>query len=172
MDNGEYAVYLEGRNDDTTVIDAINNWWGVTDSALIEEMVFHHNDSLPFPTVDFVPCAASPFDISDTSIVDVIEYSKDVLPKGFVLGQNYPNPFNPFTTIEINLPRRSHVDLAVYNVIGQKVAQLIDGERAAGNFSITWEGLDSHGQPTAAGIYFYRLRAGDFIDTKKMILLK
>lgn len=172
LNNGEYAIYLEGRNDDTTVIDAVNNWWGVTDSAAIEDIVYHNHDNSTFPIVDYVPFAEGLFDIDDTSIVDVIDYNQDALPTNFSLRQNYPNPFNPFTTIEVNLPRRSYVDLAVYNVIGQKVTQLISGERAAGHYQIIWQGLDSHGQQTAAGMYFYRLRAGDFIDTKKMILLK
>ena len=84
-----------------------------------------------------------------------------------VLVGNYPNPFNPATEISFSLPSASHVKLEVFNVMGQKVATLVDGQFEAGEHVVRWDGSDA-----ASGVYFYRLQAGDFVDTKKMMLLK
>jgi len=88
-------------------------------------------------------------------------------PVGFTLGQNYPNPFNPATTIDYSLPVRSHVKLSVYNVLGQQVALLVNETRDAGNYNITFDaaGLES-------GVYLYKLEAGDYSRTEKMLLVK
>ena len=85
----------------------------------------------------------------------------------YSLSDNYPNPFNPTTTIAYSLPRESHVVLSVYNSIGQLVRQLINEDRPAGNyrFNFNASGLSS-------GVYFYRLKAGDFISVKKLVLMK
>jgi hypothetical protein len=91
----------------------------------------------------------------------------DALPKSFGLLQNYPNPFNPTTSIEYALPRGGHVALKVYNVLGGEVATLVDGEQGAGTFKTTW---DASGLPS--GVYFYRLTAGEHVQTRKMVLMK
>ncbi|HKB87708.1 MAG TPA: T9SS type A sorting domain-containing protein [Ignavibacteriaceae bacterium] len=83
------------------------------------------------------------------------------------LDQNYPNPFNPTTKIEYRIPERSPVKLVVYNTIGQEVSILADGEKEAGSYSLEF---NASGLPS--GIYFYRIQAGKFIQTKKMVLLK
>lgn len=80
---------------------------------------------------------------------------------------NYPNPFNPTTEISFSLPSASHVKLEVFNVMGQKVATVVDKHLEAGDHSVTWDGSQ-----VASGVYFYRLDAGDFSTTRKMILLK
>ena len=95
-----------------------------------------------------------------------------LLPTKFELAQNYPNPFNPVTTIKYALPERSRVRIEVLNILGQRVKTLVNSEQAAGRYTIAWDGTDSHGTPVATGIYFYRLKAGDYVDTKKMMLLK
>lgn len=94
------------------------------------------------------------------------------LPSRISLSQNYPNPFNPSTVIRFNLPRRSHVSIVVFNLLGQKVVELANEEYPAGNHLVTWDGESSSGQRVSTGVYFYRLVAHDYIDTKKMILLK
>jgi hypothetical protein len=94
------------------------------------------------------------------------------LPKSYHLGQNYPNPFNPTTTIEFTLPIRSQVNLTVYNILGQKVATLVDGVRPAGTYSIEWNGTSSSGTPVATGVYFYRMRTDKFTESKKMLFLR
>jgi hypothetical protein len=88
-------------------------------------------------------------------------------PNKYALGQNHPNPFNARTTIEYKLPKAGLVELAVFNIAGQRVAVLDRGTQPAGEHWAVW---DASGLPS--GIYFYRLLAGDFIDTKRMLLLK
>ena len=83
------------------------------------------------------------------------------------LSQNYPNPFNPTTVIEYALPEEARVKLEIYSTHGQRVATLIDETKAAGFYL---ERFDTTG--LASGLYFYRLQAGDFVDTKKLLLLK
>mgnify|MGYP001813377118 FL=1 len=98
----------------------------------------------------------------------------DNLPplRDIVLHQNYPNPFNPTTVIRFDLPRPANVSLRVYNVKGELVSTLIDGRLAEGSREVTWNATDDRGRRVASGVYFYRLSAGDIIQTKKMILLR
>jgi hypothetical protein len=83
------------------------------------------------------------------------------------LEQNHPNPFNPVTTIAFNLPAREHVTLKVYDVKGREIATLVNGTRAAGRHEVSFEAFN-----IASGIYFYRLRAGDYLATRKMIVVR
>ena len=92
-------------------------------------------------------------------------------PKAFSLFGNYPNPFNPETTIKYGLPEVSHVVFEVYNILGQKVKRLLDGEMQAGYHTVHWDGRNEIGQKVSAGLYFYHMRAGKFIKTQKMMLL-
>jgi DNA/RNA endonuclease YhcR with UshA esterase domain len=94
------------------------------------------------------------------------------LPKSFELSQNYPNPFNPATTIEFALPQKEFVTLRVYNLLGQEVAMLLNGEMSAGRHSVRWDGTNGSGRAVPSGIYVYRLRAGEFDQTRRMVLLK
>ena len=94
------------------------------------------------------------------------------LPKTYSLFQNYPNPFNPETQISYDLPNDSWVKLSIYNIRGQKVRTLVDGFEAAGHKRIKWDGTDEEGKKVGSGLYFYRIQAGEFTDTKKMILMK
>jgi hypothetical protein len=113
---------------------------------------------------------------SDSNTVRIYDLSRyptgvnddrSVVPRAFALDQNYPNPFNPSTVIRYSLATRSHVTLSIYNLLGQKVATLIDQDQGVGNYHTTWE-------PThlASGVYLYRLEAGQTAESKKMILLK
>jgi len=89
------------------------------------------------------------------------------LPSSFSLAQNYPNPFNPGTVIEFALPQPSDITLVIYNLRGEEVRRLIEGQKPAGNYQVTWDASN-----VASGIYFYRLQSGDFVQTRKMVLLK
>ena len=88
------------------------------------------------------------------------------------LDQNVPNPFNPATTIRFSIASKEHVQLMVYDVAGRRVATLVDERRPADIYKITWDGLNDSGERVASGVYFFRLRAGKFTRTKKMLLLK
>ena len=89
------------------------------------------------------------------------------MPTVYALDQNYPNPFNPSTEISFDLPAASHVELTVFNILGQKVETLVDGDREAGSYTVTWDA-----SPYSSGVYFYRISAENFSATKKMLLLK
>jgi len=89
------------------------------------------------------------------------------IPNTFELFQNYPNPFNPSTTIKYGLPHRVNVILEVFNIVGQRVSVLVDEEQNAGYYRVIFRDAG-----LASGVYLYRLQAGDFITTKKLLLLK
>lgn len=97
---------------------------------------------------------------------------KTSIPASFSLSQNYPNPFNLYTEIEYSLPKDVYVNLAIYNVLGQKVKVLVNEFQTAGFKSVEWDGTDSRGNVTATGIYFFKLVAGDYTQTRKMVMLK
>lgn len=103
---------------------------------------------------------------------DVDDYQFGELPDGFALQQNYPNPFNPTTIIEYTLPRRLHVRVDVFNLLGERVVTLENAERSAGTYQLEWDGRDAIGSAVASGIYFYRLNLGDQQASRKMILLR
>ena len=94
-----------------------------------------------------------------------------VLPEGFHLGSNYPNPFNPSTVIPYHLPRSMPVRLEVFNVLGQRIATLVDGERPSGFHTARWDATNAAGQAVAAGMYLYRLSSEGVQVTRSMVLI-
>jgi hypothetical protein len=90
----------------------------------------------------------------------------------FSLSNNYPNPFNPETKISYLLPRACRVRLEIFNLLGQRVRTLVDEDHAAGKAEVIWDGKDDEGEAVASGIYFYQIEAGDFVDSKKMVILR
>jgi hypothetical protein len=94
------------------------------------------------------------------------------VPGQFFISQNYPNPFNPATTISYGLPHDAEVRIEIYNVLGQKVRTLANDHQTAGYRTVIWDGNDDSGNQVSTGIYFYRLEAGDFHASRKMLLIK
>jgi len=107
------------------------------------------------------------FTLDIDSIVTSEEEIATTFPKTPFLTQNYPNPFNPSTTIRYALPERSHVTLAVFNILGQQVALLQKGEQGAGDHEVRF---DAKGLPS--GVYLYRMNAGSYTETKRLIVLR
>jgi hypothetical protein len=101
------------------------------------------------------------------NIITNVVQTENMVPNKFELHQNYPNPFNPTTTIRFSLKTKSFVSLKVYDILGRQVTTLVNEEMSAGNFSRIWNAAN-----ISSGIYFYRLQAGSFMDTKKLVLLK
>ena len=89
------------------------------------------------------------------------------IPKVFSLSQNFPNPFNPTTTINFGLPKESYATLKIFNLLGEEIADIVNENLEAGNYTVEW-----NASTVPSGIYFYRLQAGEFVQTKKLILLK
>jgi len=104
--------------------------------------------------------------------VTSVESSSSRVPEEFSLYQNYPNPFNPSTTISYDLPVRSDVQLEVYNLMGQRVRTLVDATQSPGRHRVEWNGRDDAGNPVGSGVYFYKLKSGNQVTTKKMVLVK
>ena len=96
----------------------------------------------------------------------------DFTPNTFRLFDNFPNPFNPTTLIRFQVPGTSHVQLKIYNSLGQEVRTLVNRNQAAGTQSVVWDGRNNAGNSVASGIYYYRLQAGNFVQVKKMMLLR
>jgi hypothetical protein len=97
----------------------------------------------------------------------VEKISGQAVPDNFVLSQNYPNPFNPSTTLQYSISKSSHVVLEVFNVLGQSVARLVDEPLAPGTYKTTFNASN-----LSSGVYIYRLQAGDYVQTLKMVLMK
>ena len=96
----------------------------------------------------------------------------NVPANNFILKDNYPNPFNPLTTISYELLADGIVNIVIYNLIGKKIKTLFSGFQTSGSKNINWNATNNQGQPVSAGVYLYRIEAGEFSQTKKMILLK
>jgi hypothetical protein len=93
-------------------------------------------------------------------------------PSSFALHNAVPNPFNPQTTLSFSLPSASHVRLAIYDVRGRLVTMLLDEDRGPGRHDVVWDGRDSKQRPVTSGVYLYRVEAGGFVETKRMVLVK
>lgn len=101
-----------------------------------------------------------------------VEAPRPPIPDEIVLHGNYPNPFNPETTISYELPAAGAVEIALYNMLGQRLRTLVQEKQRAGAHSVRWDGSDKAGQDVPSGIYFYRFRAGDVVQTRRMLLLR
>ena len=96
----------------------------------------------------------------------------DGLPTSYVIHQNYPNPFNPVTTLRYDLPEDALVNITIYDMMGRIVKTLINDQQTAGYRSTQWNATNDAGSPVSAGIYLYMIQAGEFRQTRKMVLLK
>ncbi len=95
-----------------------------------------------------------------------------VIPATYTLHQNYPNPFNPVTTLRYDLPTEDYVTIIIYDLNGREINQLVNNNQPAGHKSVQWNATDIHGKPVGAGVYLYQIKAGEFVQTRKMVLLK
>ena len=103
----------------------------------------------------------------DNDLVTNITCEKEILPSKYSLSQNYPNPFNPNTTIKYSIPNASKVRLTLFNLLGEEVTTLVNEEKIPGNYSVEF-----NASALTSGVYFYQLKAGEFMSVKKMMLLK
>jgi hypothetical protein len=111
-------------------------------------------------------------DFSNEAEITVVDVTNNLIPLITELQGNHPNPFNPITSINFALSDPEFVNLEIYNIKGEKVKTLVDEKMEAQFHSVTWNGSDDSGKPVSSGVYFYKMKAGKFIQTKKMILMK
>ncbi len=123
-------------------------------------------------TAPDAPKTLTPSSSISVTVVVVSSKSKTLLPETFSLSQNYPNPFNPQTVIKYTLPEDCHVELILYNILGQKVKTLVNEYQSAGYRMIHWNGKDDKGNEIASGVLFYKIKTPKYSETKKMILLR
>jgi hypothetical protein len=136
------------NNATQVVMMAQRNWWGTRNPQ----------PSFFIGDVEYIPY--------------LLSEAVTAIPEEFQLLQNYPNPFNPETRIIYSLPKDCKVKLDIYNILGQKVKTLVDRLEAAGHKSVTWDGTNEQGDRVASGVFFYRLEAGEFTATKKMVIIR
>jgi len=94
------------------------------------------------------------------------------MPISYKIHQNHPNPFNPVTTIRYDLPEDGLVNITIYDMMGRQINTLVSGQKTAGYNIVQWNGTNNLGEPVSAGLYLYTIHAGEFTQTKKMVLLK
>ena len=137
------------------VSDYAPQWWGTQWADLNFEKYYMYRE---------VVLSSQTTDIGSGNNAGVIDH--------FELAQNYPNPFNPTTSIQYALPTVSPVTIEIYNILGSKIATLFDGKQQAGSHTITWNGMDKHGNQVASGLYFYKMTTPNFSKTRKMMLMR
>ncbi len=153
FDNAKVLSNISDLQTEMTQLDAGNYFWRVKSSTGSDESSYSD---------------VGTFSIDGAVSVD----NEEQLPTVYSLEQNYPNPFNPETKIKFSLAEAQFVTIKIYNMLGQEVRTLLNEQKNNGNYSVIWNGKDSRGNQLASGTYIYRINAGDFSSTKKMVYLK
>lgn len=121
--------------------------------------------------VDYYGNESEPSNEVSTRIDGITDLGNtDHTPHKFMLKQNYPNPFNPSTTIEFSLAQGGQVSLSVFDMLGREIRRLVDGNYEKGRYTITWDGRDNVGGSVASGVYVYRLKSGNLIESRRLVL--
>ena len=163
---------------------ALTDWLQIasylTDSSLEGQGTVSHRTTYVYEDEGVEMDQVYDYRLADVDVHGNVEYhslqlmgvSSSNMPEQFILYPNYPNPFNPVTTIRYDLPEDSFVDVTIYDMLGNVVSNLVKTNQSSGYKSIQWNATNNHGEPVSAGVYLYKIQAGDLVDTKKMILLK
>ena len=167
-DIGEYAIY---RGTSAEFVPGPGNFVGSTPDTLYLDGMWSWGSSYYYKVaaVDVHGNVSGYALLSPETLTDT---DTPKAPAASFLAQNFPNPFNPTTRISFGLAAPADVSLRIYDAAGRLVRTLVEGARPAGNYSELWDGRDSGGRAVASGIYFYRLTAGAFTETRKMALLR
>ena len=129
--------------------------------------ITHNQLCPPYPE-----CIEDYVGYQDTSNCEQVSIIDEILPITYNLYNAYPNPFNPTTTLRYDLPEDSYVNVTVCDMLGREVRTLVNATQEAGYKSVQWNATNSFGKPVSAGVYLYQIQAGEFVQTKKMVLLK
>jgi len=134
---------------------------------LLYFQITHNQLCTPYPE-----CIEDYVGYQDTTNCGQVSITEQILPITYELYNPYPNPFNPVTTLRYDLPEYAQVSITIYNMMGRVVKTLINNQQTAGYRSTQWNATNDAGSPVSAGIYLYTIQAGDFRQTRKMVLLK
>jgi hypothetical protein len=140
------------------------------DTALVS--AYYADSLINRAKIDSFVIRADAIEIREAPKPTKFQIQTSEIPKEFYLAQNYPNPFNPSTDIEFSIPIAVNVEIKVYDVLGREVATLINETLQPGKYKVRWNGTDRNGALVSSGVYFYVMKAGKFIQTRKMMLLK
>ena len=164
---GEYTIDTNATAIDVSYMDIIEDMSENNVTAATLEWTVYVTDG-----IDTVEADNAPYTIGIDGTNALSAYLEGLIPYVFALHQNYPNPFNPVTSLRYDLPEQAQVILTVYDLMGREITQLVNTTQEAGYRSVQWNATDSFGKPVSAGVYLYQIRAGEFVQTKKMVLLK
>ena len=180
-DDGVLLSWSSPLDDDFSYHNLYRNELSSEDPAMVFTTIdsFYHDTEIDEFTdyeywvtaVDHSGNESDPSDVVSVSGTQLLS-DAELIPDVFALQQNYPNPFNPTTQIRYALPEQSMVVLTVYDMLGREVRILVNDTQDAGYRIALWNGTNDHGRPVGAGMYIYTIRANDFYEVKKMILLK
>ncbi len=173
---GNNPTQIQGFGTPTITYSDIQGGWN-GEGNIDSDPLFCDPDSSDFNLAENSPCIGTgesginmgAFDVGCEAILLI---DKDVIPLKYYLHQNYPNPFNPITTLNYGLPEDAMANITIYDMMGREVKTLTYGFQTSGYKSVEWNATNDQGEPVSAGVYLYKIQAGDFVDTKKMILLK
>ena len=164
--------------DSLTTLRIENNQFSGEIPETICDLNINFSDSLTFNISNNSFCPPYPSCVNDyigeqdTTNCGQVSITDEIFPLIYKLQNAYPNPFNPVTTLSYDLPEDALVNVTIYDMVGRKVSTLISSRQSAGYKSIQWNATNSAGQPVSAGVYLYAIQAGEFRETKKMVLLK
>jgi len=155
----------------------VQEQWAGGGNLIDIDPLFCDPDSGDYSLAENSPCVGTGEDGSNMGAFGVgceaiLSTDKDVIPLQYILHQNYPNPFNPVTTLRYELPENAMINITIYDMLGREVKTLINQTQDAGYRSVIWDATNDYGKPVSAGIYLYQIQAGEYIQTKKMVLLK
>jgi len=172
--NFEYNILdeLGWFNESNVVSIASGQSLQISVSGEIEDISYYNTLTLHVCPVSIYEVECKEFIIQIATLLTNMTYSVLKIPDSYLLYQNYPNPFNPVTTLRYDLPEDGLVNITIYDIMGRNVTTVLNTKQNAGHKFINWNGTNPAGQSISAGLYFYTIQAGDFTQTRKMVLLK
>lgn len=160
-----YASLMTGGNSGSVIIS------GDHSNSLLWEKINNGqmppNGQLSSSNIDLIAAW-----IDEGALEELNTKNNNALPEIFTLHQNYPNPFNPVTNLDYEIPEDAMVNITVFDMMGKVVRTLVNGQQSAGYKTLQWNATSNSGQSISAGLYIYTIQAGEFSQTRKMILLK
>jgi len=137
-----------------------------------ETLTFKYYSSLDDEIVEYTETAEFTANMIVGNGFDTFGLSRIAVPEEFSFRSAYPNPFNPITTIRYQIPEKANVSLTIYDMVGKEIIKLVNEYQHEGLQEVSWDAKDNLGRPVSAGIYIYKMKAGEFVQNKKMVLLK